>query len=97
MSQDIPSPPSFSELRNRVDGILYPPFVPAEQLEKLKSFPVRADDIFITCCPKSGTHWILKIVHLLLNNAEDRYIEYTPEMNKDAHWLEAAGMPGGLW
>ena len=95
MSQDIPTPPSFSKLGHRVGGILYPPFVPAEHLEKLKSFPVRADDIFVASYPKSGTHWLVKIVHLLLNNAEDRYIEYSPELFKDGFWLEASGMPGG--
>ena len=77
-----------------MDGILYPRFVTAEQLEKVKTFQIRPDDIFVTCYPKSGTHWLIKVALLIISRGNDQLVERAPELFKDYQWFEAAGMPG---
>ena len=42
-----------------------------ERWEKLKSFEIRPDDVFITGYPRSGTTWTQQIVKLLRNNGKD--------------------------
>ena len=77
-----------------IDGIIYPSFIVAEQLEKLKSFKPRPDDIFVCTYPKGGSHWIGFIVHLIMNNGVE---------NRDAPfhhicpWLEAAGLSENIY
>ena len=72
-----------------IEGIIYPSFIIAEQLEKLKTFKPRPEDIFVCTYPKGGSHWIGFIVHLVMNNGVE---------NRDAPfhhicpWLEAAGL-----
>ncbi len=92
-------PLSFTTSQYYIDGthldeILYPKFISAKHIEKLKSSPLRPDDVLVTCYPKSGTHWLMKIVLLIVKNGEDECIQRTPELFKDFHWLEAAGLPG---
>jgi hypothetical protein len=72
-----------------IDGILYPGFIFAEQLEKLKSFNPRPSDIFVCTYPKGGSHWIGFIVHLVMNNGvENREVPF----HHICPWLEAAGL-----
>ena len=76
-----------------IDGILYPHFVHKDHLEKLKSFRLRPDDVFIGSYPKSGTHWLMKIVYLIIRNGEDKYLNVTPS-REDVVWIESSGKPG---
>ena len=72
-----------------IDGILYPSFIFAERLEKLKSFNLRPDDVFVSTYPKGGSHWIGFIVHLIMNNGvENRDVPF----HHICPWLEAAGL-----
>ena len=84
---------SFITSHQRIDGILYPPFVDKDHLEKLKSFKLRPEDVFIVCYPKSGTHWLMKIVSLIMHNGEDKYVHSTPS-RKEIVWIEESGKPG---
>ncbi len=85
---------SFITSQHYIDGILYPKFISAEHIEKAKSFPLRPDDVVLTCYPKSGTHWLTKILLLIIKNGADEYVQRTPRRSTDYHWLEAAEMPG---
>ena len=73
-----------------IDGVFYPGFIVAEQLEKLKSFKPRPHDIFVCTYPKGGSHWIGFIVHLVMNNGVEN--RETP-FHHICPWLEAAGLP----
>ena len=94
MSEQVSSQKQFITSQVRLDGILYPWFVTPEAHEKAKTMPTRPDDIILACYPKSGTHWLLKILTLLINNGDDKYINYTPQLFKDFHWPQAAAIPG---
>ncbi len=84
----------FLESHLSVDGTLYPGFVTPERLEEFKTYPVRQDDIFVSSYPSSGTHWTMKIVFAILQNGEERYLNYTPRSNADYHWLHGAKLHG---
>ncbi len=84
---------SYISSHHRVNGILYPPFVDEGHLEKLKTFKRRPDDVFIVAYPKSGTHWLMKIVNLVIHNGEDKYLHYTPS-REEIIWIEESGKPG---
>ncbi|XP_072050302.1 sulfotransferase 1C3-like [Amphiura filiformis] len=53
-----------------LDGIHVAWTTPPSTLEALKTFEVREDDVFIVTYPKSGTHWLMEIVYLVLTNGE---------------------------
>ena len=86
---------AYISTQQYIDGILYPPFVHKDHLEKLKYFHLRPDDVFIVCYPKSGTHWLIKIAYLIICNGEDKYLNVTPS-REDVVWIEEAGKPGQL-
>ncbi|XP_072172948.1 sulfotransferase 1B1-like [Diadema setosum] len=46
-------------------------------IERLKTFDVREDDIWINTYSKSGTHWASEIVHLILNDGNPDTIDRT--------------------
>ncbi|XP_022083514.1 sulfotransferase family cytosolic 1B member 1-like [Acanthaster planci] len=52
------------------NGVTFGFFVPQSNLEALKSFEVRDDDVFIFTYPRSGTHWVSEIVHYILNDGK---------------------------
>lgn len=93
MSQEKQSP-SFITSQHYIDGTLYPKFISAEHIEKAKNFPLRPDDVLVTCYPKSGTHWLMKIILLIVKSGDNEYVDRAPQLFKDYQWLEAAGMPG---
>ncbi len=87
---------SYITSQHYIDGILNPKFISAdrEHIEKVKNFPLRPDDTFVTCYPKSGTHWLMKIVLLIVNKGDDQYVQRAPQLFNDYQWFEAAGMSG---
>ena len=55
------------------NGISLPDFITLtpQELDELKSFPLRPDDVFIVTYPKSGTTWAQQIVKLIRSNGKD--------------------------
>ena len=93
------TPPTSEFLASHLcfDDVLYPHgFSTKERLEKIKTFPVRQDDVFVSSYPSSGSHWTMKIVCLILQNGEDEYISYTPIRNKDYCWLGSDKVDGKI-
>ncbi|XP_070555613.1 sulfotransferase 1B1-like [Ptychodera flava] len=39
-------------------------------LERVKQFEIRQDDLFLLTYPKSGTHWLMEIIPLVLNGRD---------------------------
>ena len=68
-----------------VNGVLVPSFVTQEQFDKLKDFPVRADDIWVVTYPKAGTTWTQQIVKLARNGGHDD----DKNVSISIPWLEA--------
>ena len=78
------------------NGLIVPPYVIQEQVDKLKtSFELYPDDVWISTYPKCGTTWVQQIVRLIRSNGvlEDKKlssivpwaegIEGYPEVNLD--------------
>ncbi|XP_071482492.1 sulfotransferase 1B1-like [Diadema antillarum] len=59
------------------DGIWYPKVVLRSSIEALRSFEVRPDDVWVITFPKSGTHWIIEIVALILNEGYPEKVDRT--------------------
>ena len=53
---------------NVVNGVPFPPYIRQEQMDALRDFPLRADDLFVVTYPKSGTTWMQQIVKLIRTN-----------------------------
>jgi len=52
-----------------IKGIVWPNFVKTEaQLDAMRALPCRADDVFVATWPKAGTHWVFKLVSLILDH-----------------------------
>ncbi|XP_072051234.1 sulfotransferase 1C2-like [Amphiura filiformis] len=65
---------------NIIDGIHVSWVTPPSTLEALKTFQVREDDVFIVTFPKSGTHWLMEIVYLVMTNGDmDKINRYMME------------------
>ena len=90
-SSQTPQKPQFIPFTwQEIDGIFYPSYIIPERLEKLKTFPLRPDDIFVCTYPKGGSHWVSFIVQLILNNGVEK--KDVP-FNHMFPWLEAPGLP----
>ena len=61
----------FNDLIHYEDG-LYLPKLFVQKLEKIKSFEVREDDIWIVTFPKCGTTWTQELVWTLVNDVDDQ-------------------------
>lgn len=70
---------------HRVNGIVMPHFITQEEVDKLKSFPLRPDDVWVVAYPKAGSTWTQQIVRLLLNGGEDG----GKVLSGSVLWLEA--------
>ena len=68
-----------------LNGVLVPPFVTQEQLDKLKNFQLCPDDIWIVTYPKAGTTWTQQIVKLARNGGQDD----GKKISTSVPWLEA--------
>ncbi|XP_072182214.1 sulfotransferase 1A1-like [Diadema setosum] len=62
----------YLQLQHCHDGIWYTNFCLDSSIDNAKNFEVRPDDVFIITYPKSGTHWMMEIMGLILS---DGYIE----------------------
>ncbi|XP_077990633.1 sulfotransferase 1 family member D1-like [Glandiceps talaboti] len=49
-------------------------FVPADSLDAMLTFEVRPSDIFLITAAKSGTTWMMHIVSLIMNNANEEVL-----------------------
>jgi hypothetical protein len=72
------------------EGVLIPRMKP-ERWEELKSFPLRADDVILSCYPRSGTTWTQHIMRLLRNGGRDDGVN----LDDAVPWLEVLGTPKG--
>ena len=50
-----------------LNGILLPDIVDQNDLDKLKTFELYPDDVWVASYPKSGTTWAQQIVRLVRN------------------------------
>ncbi|XP_072051232.1 sulfotransferase 1C2-like [Amphiura filiformis] len=69
MAEEKPDRDSMSDFQV-IDGVHVAWTTPPSTLEAMKTFEVREDDVFIVTYPKSGTHWLIEIVYLILTNGE---------------------------
>ena len=67
-----------------LNGLAVPGSVTQEVLDKLKSFQLYPDDVFVVTCPKCGTTWAQQIVKLIRKNG----IQDGVHINKSLPWLE---------
>ncbi|XP_072036597.1 sulfotransferase 1C2-like isoform X2 [Amphiura filiformis] len=73
---------------------------PPSTWTELRQFQVRSDDIFVIAYPKSGSHWLMDIINLLQNNAENdhinpSYLDTTLELRKDnLQTTQGTSLPG---
>ena len=68
-----------------INGLQVPKLVTQEALDKLKTFKLYPEDVWIVTYPKSGTTWTQQIVRLIQNNGEkDGQL-----INAAIPWLEA--------
>ncbi|CAL1547834.1 unnamed protein product [Lymnaea stagnalis] len=59
---------------------------PVVHIHKIQELPIREDDVLIAAYPKSGTHWLWEVTHMLLNQTT----EYEKRV-KEQVMLEFAG------
>ena len=59
-----------------VNGFEVPFFVLQEEVDKLKSFQLYPDDVWVVTYPKCGTTWAQQIVRLIHNKGvqDDAYL-----------------------
>ncbi|XP_071493745.1 sulfotransferase 1B1-like [Diadema antillarum] len=78
MAEDARSKPGIF-FEHCYEGIWYPNIVLDSSIEALRSFEVRSDDVWVVTFPKSGTHWMIEIVSLILNDG------YPGKVNRTLH------------
>ena len=70
---------------SKVNGVTVPGFVTQEAVDKLKSFKLYPDDVWVVTYPKCGTTWTQQIVRLIINKGVQDNIKVTTAVP----WLEA--------
>ena len=68
-----------------VNGVVMPHFITQEEVDKLKSFPLRSDDVWVVAYPKAGSTWTQQIVRLIHNDGDDD----GKVLSESVPWLEA--------
>ncbi|XP_041481307.1 sulfotransferase 1C4-like isoform X2 [Lytechinus variegatus] len=66
MAEERYIPPIAFE--HQYKGIWYPGVVLDSSIDRMRTFQVREDDIWIVTYPKAGTHWMMEIIGLILSN-----------------------------
>ncbi|XP_041482237.1 sulfotransferase 1C4-like [Lytechinus variegatus] len=67
--------PPFIRSRHEYKGVMYPNFVLDSSIERLRTFQVRPDDVWLLSFPKAGTHWMMEIVGLILSDGDPSRID----------------------
>jgi hypothetical protein len=68
----------------RERGLTLPEWAPEGIASRIDRFDAREDDVIISTYPKSGTTWLLQIVHLLLNDGRQGDLP----LNEVVGWFE---------
>ena len=68
-----------------VNGLRVPHFIKQDEVDKLKGFPLRSDDVWVVAYPKAGSTWTQQIVRLLRNHGVDD----GKVLSESVPWLEA--------
>lgn len=72
------------------EGVLIPR-MSSERWQELKVYPLKPDDLFISCYPRSGSTWTQHIVRLLRNGGRDD----GKNLDDAVPWLEVLGTDKG--
>ncbi|XP_038058380.1 sulfotransferase 1A1-like [Patiria miniata] len=70
----VDAPPQRQGTR-QMEGLNWPTMVTQECLDALKTYDVWEDDVWVTTYPKSGSHWVMEIVNLILADGNEQTID----------------------
>ena len=70
---------------HKVNGLIVPHFITKEEVDRLKDFPLRSDDVWVVAYPKAGTTWAQQIVRLVRHGGKDD----GKVLSESVPWLEA--------
>ena len=73
------------EAEHTVSGFPVPDIITQEEVDKLKSFPLHPDDVWVVAYPKAGSTWTQQIVRLVRNGGQDD----GKVLSESVPWLEA--------
>lgn len=74
-----------AEVVHKVNGVRMPHFITQDEVDKLKTFPLRSDDVWVVAYPKAGSTWTQQIVKLILNGG----VSDGKVLSESVPWLEA--------
>ncbi|CAH1787612.1 unnamed protein product [Owenia fusiformis] len=70
-----------------INGCLFHSQAHFDTLEKIHTLPMREDDIVISSYPRSGTHWVGSMVHLILHS-DDLHAANNVHVHDRFTWLD---------
>ena len=70
---------------HKVSGLIVPHFITQDEVDRLKDFPLRPDDVWVVAYPKAGTTWTQQIVRLIRHGGKDD----GKVLSESVPWLEA--------
>ena len=73
------------EAEHTVSGFPVPDII-TQEVDKLKSFPLHPDDVWVVAYPKAGSTWTQQIVRLVRNGGQD---DGKQVLSVSVPWLEA--------
>ncbi|KAJ8040141.1 Sulfotransferase family cytosolic 1B member 1 [Holothuria leucospilota] len=83
----IPEEMRFIHKPYKFEGVTFMKMIPPENVAGVREWKTREDDIFVSTYPKSGTHWMYEIVHLILANGHSDKIDRSKMMNSTIEML----------
>ena len=95
----IPATMSAKLPGNIINGVVFPPFVTQQHMDELKAFPLRLDDVMISCLPKSGTTWLRQITKLIRTNGKENGVKLPDAVpsietnSKPFYWVDINNIP----